>query len=75
MTIGVQLGRFVPRLESVLDIGQAGVREFRVVAQNDGLQVGPVDPAQSFRRVDVLVVVVGVEPVSLQAAADRKSVV
>src|SRR6516225_6226606 len=69
MALGTQLWPFVPRLESVLDVGEPAVGELRVVAQDDGLQVGPVDPAQAFPGVDVLVEAVGVETISLQPAA------
>jgi len=35
-----------PRLERILDVGEAGISKLRIVAQNHGLEVGLVDPAQ-----------------------------
>ena len=43
MALGTQLRLDIPRLEGVLDVGQAGVRELREMAQDHRLEVGPVD--------------------------------
>src|SRR5258705_13282963 len=69
MALGTQRWPFVPWLEGVLDVGEASVRELRVVAQEHGLEVGLVYPLQAFPGVDVLVEAVGVETISLQPAA------
>ena len=69
MALGIQIGPVVPGLEGVFDVGQAGVGEFGIVTQEHGFQVGPVDPAQAFRRCRRPRCSVGEKAVSLQSAA------
>src|SRR4051812_25678104 len=69
MAFVTQIRVFVPRLEGVFNVGEASVRELRVMAQDHGLEVGLVDPLQPFPGVDVFVEAVGVETISLQPAA------
>ena len=59
----------VPRLERVRDVRQPGRRELGEVPQDHRLEVALVDPLQTFVGVDLRSVVVGVEPIGLQAAA------
>ena len=68
MARGIQDGRFVPRLEGVLDVCQAGLGKLGVVAQDHGLEVGLVDPAHALRGVVVVMEAVGVETIGLQSA-------
>ena len=62
-----QGGLGVPGFEGIANVGQAGAGQLREVAQQHGLEVGCVDPAQALGRVDLVGEAVGVEAIRLQA--------
>ena len=58
----------VPGLEGILDVPQSRLGKLREVAEDHGLQRGVVDPGETFLRVCLLVVAIGVEAIRLKPA-------
>src|SRR5215475_342241 len=68
MALRIESFIHIPRFKGVLDIGQAGVSQFRIVAQEDGFQIGLINPAEALFGIDFFSIAVGVETIRLEPA-------
>src|SRR5215475_274734 len=68
MALRIESFIHIPRFKGVLDIGQAGMSQFRIVAQENSFQIGIINPAETLFSVDFLSIAVGVEAIRLEPA-------